>query len=40
MSKDYNLKMSTAETKVTALKGKYLVRSKIEIDGSILEQVK
>ena len=40
MSKDYNLKISTDETKIMAFKGKHLVRSKIEIDGSILEQVK
>jgi len=40
MSKDYNLKISTDKTKIMAFKGKYLVRSKIEIDGSILEQAK
>jgi hypothetical protein len=40
LSKDYNLKISTEKTKIVAFKGKYLVRSKIEIDGSILEQVK
>jgi len=40
MSKDYNLKISTGKTKIMAFKGKRLVRSKIEIDGSILEQVK
>jgi len=40
MSKDYNLKISTDKTNFMALKGKHLVRSKIEIDGSILEQVK
>ena len=40
MSKDYNLKISTDTTKIMASKGKHLVRSKIEIDGSILEQVK
>jgi hypothetical protein len=39
MSKDYNLKLSTDETKITAFKGKHLVRSKIEIDGAILERV-
>jgi hypothetical protein len=39
-SKDYNLKISTYKTKAVTLKGKHLVRSKIEIDGSILEQVK
>jgi len=40
MSKDYNLKISTDKTKIMAFKGKHLVRSKIERDGSILEQVK
>ena len=40
MSKDYNLKISTDKTKIMTFKGKNLVRSKIEIDGSILEQVK
>jgi len=40
MSKDYSLKISTDKTKITAFKGKHLVRSKIEIDGSIIEQVK
>ena len=40
MSKDYNLEISRDKTKIMALKGKHLVRSKIEIDGSILEQVK
>ena len=40
MSKDYNLKISTDKTKIMAFKGKHLVRSKIEIDGSILKQVK
>ena len=40
MSKDYNLKISTDKTKITAFNGKHLVRSKIEIDRSILEQVK
>jgi len=39
-SKDYNLKISMDKTKIMAFKGKYSVRSKIEIDGSILEQVK
>jgi hypothetical protein len=38
MSKDYNLKISTEKTKIMAFKGKYLVRSKIEIDGSVLEK--
>jgi len=40
MSKDYNLKISMDKTKITAFKGKQLVHSKIERDGSILEQVK
>jgi hypothetical protein len=40
MSKDYNLKISTDKTKIIALKGKHLVCSKIEIDGSILGEVK
>jgi len=40
MCKDYNLKISTGRTKIMAFKGKHLVRSEIEIDGSILEQVK
>ena len=40
MSKDYNLKISTDKTKIMDLKGKHLMWSKIEIDGSILEQVK
>jgi hypothetical protein len=39
MSKHYNLKMSTDKTKIMAFKGKHIVRSKIEIDGSILEGV-
>ena len=40
LSKDYDLKISTDKTKIMAFKGKHLMRSKIEIDGSILEQVK
>jgi len=39
MSKDYNHKISTDKTKIMAFKGKHLVRSKIEIDGSMLEEV-
>ena len=39
-SKDYKLKISTDKTKIVVFKGKHSVRSKIEIDGSILEQVK
>jgi len=40
MRKDYNLKISMDKTKIMAFKGKHLARSKIEIDGSILEQVR
>jgi len=40
ISKDYNLKTSTDKTKIIAFKAKRLVRSEIEIDGSIFEQVK
>ena len=40
ISKDYNLKISMDKTKIMAFKGKHLVRSKIAIDGSILEQVR
>jgi hypothetical protein len=45
MSKDYNLKISTDKTKIIAFKEiafkeKQLLRSKKEIDGSILKQVK
>jgi len=40
MSRDYNLKISTDKTKIMAFKGKQLVRSKTEIDGSVLEEVK
>jgi hypothetical protein len=40
LNQDYNLKISTGKTKIMAFKGKHLVRSKIEIDGSILEKVK
>jgi hypothetical protein len=40
MIKDYNLKISTDKTKIVAFVGKHLVRSKIEIDGTILEKVK
>jgi len=40
MSKDYNLKISTDKTKIIGFKGKHLLRSKIEIHGSILEQVR
>jgi len=39
-SKGYNLKISTDKTKIMDFKRKHLVRSKIEIDGSILEEVK
>jgi len=34
------LKISADKTKIMVFKGKDLVRSKTEIDGSILEQVK
>ena len=37
MSKDYNLKISVGKTKIMSFKGQ---SSKIEIEGSILEQVK
>jgi len=40
MSKDYNLKISMDKTKIMAFKGKHLVCSEIEIDRSLLEQVK
>jgi hypothetical protein len=40
ISKDYNLKISTDKIKIMAFKGKHLVRSIIEIDGSILGKVK
>jgi hypothetical protein len=40
MGKGYNIKISMEQTKIMAFKGKYLMHSTIEIDGSILEQVK
>ena len=40
MNKAYNLKISTDKTKIMAFKGKHLLLSKIEINGSILEKVK
>ena len=40
MIKYYNLKISMDKTKIMALRGKHLLHSKIERDGSILEQVK
>ena len=40
MSKDYNLKIAMDKTKIMAFKGKHLMHSKIEIDGSVSEQVK
>jgi len=40
MSKDYNLKISMDKTKIMAFKRKHLVCSKIERDGSMLEQVR
>ena len=39
-SKDYNLEISTEKQKLWLLKGKHLVRFKIEIEESILEKVK
>ena len=40
MNKDYNLRISTDKTKIMTFKGKHSVSSKIEIDGSILEQMR
>ena len=40
MSKDNYPKISTDKTNFMAFKGKHPMRSKIEINGSILEQVK
>ena len=40
ISKEYSLKISTDKTKIMAFKLKHLMRSKIKIDGSVLEQVK
>jgi len=40
MIKDYNLEISADKTKIVGSKGKHLVRSKIEIDGSKLEKAK
>jgi len=40
MNKDYNLKISMDKTKIMAFRGKHLLHSKIERDGSILEHVK
>jgi len=40
LSTHFKLKISTDKTKIVAFKGKHLVRSKIEIDGSILEEVR
>jgi hypothetical protein len=40
MSKDYNLKIYTEKTKIMAFKRKHSVRSKTEVDRTILEQVK
>jgi len=37
MSKDSNFNISTDKKKIMAFKGKRLVSSKIEIDGSMLE---
>jgi len=38
--KDYNLKISTDKTRIMAFKGKHSVRSKIELDGPMLQKVK
>jgi hypothetical protein len=35
----YNLTVSTAKTKISALKGKELIRAKIVINNNIIEQV-
>ena len=40
LSKEYNLKISTDRTKIMAFRGKWLLCSKIEVDGSILGKVK
>jgi hypothetical protein len=40
MNKDYNLEISTDKTKTMAVQGKHLVGSKIETEGSILDEVK
>ena len=40
MSKDYSLNISMDKRKTMAFKGKHLVRSKLQIDGSIVEEVK
>ena len=40
LSTHFNLKISTDKTKIMAFKGKHLVRSKIEIEGLVLEHVK
>jgi hypothetical protein len=40
ISKMYNLKISTQKTKIMAFKGKFPVRSKINIDNCPLEHVR
>ena len=39
MAWEYDLKISSSKTKIMAFRGKHLIRSKIVIDGSIMEQV-
>ena len=38
MAREYNLKISSSKTKTMTFRGKHLIRSKIVIDGSIIEQ--
>jgi hypothetical protein len=40
INKDRNLKIPTDRTEIMAFKGKHLMRSKIEIEEPVLEQVK
>jgi hypothetical protein len=40
MSRDYDLKICTDKTKIINFKAKHLLRSKIELDGSILVHVR
>jgi len=40
MCKDCNIKISTDKRQIVVFKGKHLVSSEIEIDGSILQQVR
>ena len=39
MAREYNLKIFTSKTKIMAFRCKHLMRSKIVIHGSIMEQV-